>query len=145
MLLSFEVLQEAGLRLPGPFGQTVSILGGLVVGSAAVQARIVSPAVLIAVAAAGIAGYTMPSQDFANALRLWRLGLAAAAGAAGLLGLALGTALLLGHLAALESCGVPYLGFLAGHTGEAGVVRPPLPRQKLRPGILRPANRRERR
>ena len=62
MLLSFEVLQEAGLRLPGPIGSTVSILGGLVVGNAAVEAHIVSPAVLIAVAIAGVAGYTQPSQ-----------------------------------------------------------------------------------
>ena len=82
MLLAFEVLQEAGLRLPSPIGATVSILGGLVVGNAAVEARIVSPVVLIVVAAAGIAGYTMPSQDFAAALRLWRFGLAALAAAA---------------------------------------------------------------
>ena len=72
MLLAFEVLQEAGLRLPSPIGATVSILGGLVVGNAAVEAHIVSPAVLIAVAIAGVAGYTQPSQDFGNALRLWR-------------------------------------------------------------------------
>lgn len=145
LLLCFEILQEAGLRLPGPFGQTVSILGGLVVGSAAVEARIVSPAVLIVVAGAGIAGYTAPSQDFANALRLWRFGLAALAAAGGLLGFALGLALLLGHLAALESFGVPYFGAMAGPAGDAGVMRRPLRRQKLRPGILRPHNRRERR
>ena len=144
MLLSFEVLQEAGLRLPGPFGQTVSILGGLVVGSAAVEARIVSPAVLIAVAVAGIAGYTTPSQDFANALRLWRFALTVLAGTAGLLGLALGTAALLGHLAGLSSCGVPYLAPLEGGAGDAGVVRKPVERQKLRPAMLRPRNRRER-
>ena len=56
MLLAFEVIQEAGLRLPGPIGSAVSILGGLVVGNAAVEAHIVSPAVLIAVAIAGVAG-----------------------------------------------------------------------------------------
>lgn len=145
LLLCFEILQEAGLRLPGPFGQTVSILGGLVVGSAAVEARIVSPAVLIVVAGAGIAGYTAPSQDFANALRLWRFGLAALSAVGGLLGFALGLAALVGHLATLESVGVPYLGALAAPTGDAGVVRRPLRQQKLRPGILRPANRRERR
>ena len=76
MLIAFEVLQEAGLRLPSPIGATVSILGGLVVGNAAVEAHIVSPAVLIAVAIAGVAGYTMPSQDMAAALRLWRFLLA---------------------------------------------------------------------
>lgn len=145
MLLSFEVLQEAGLRLPGPIGQTVSILGGLVVGSAAVEARIVSPAVLIAVAAAGIAGYTMPSQDFANALRLWRFLLTVLASFSGLLGLVLGVAVLLHHLAGLESFGVPYLGMLAGDVGDARLTRQPLPKQKLRPGILKPDNRRNQR
>ena len=90
MLLAFEVLQEAGLRLPGPIGATVSILGGLVVGNAAVEAHIVSPAVLIAVAIAGVAGYTMPCQDFGNALRLWRFLLAILASVGGLFGLAAG-------------------------------------------------------
>ena len=98
MLLAFEVLQEAGLRLPSPIGATVSILGGLVVGNAAVEAHIVSPAVLIAVAIAGVAGYTMPSQDFASALRLWRFLLAIAVSIGGLFGLAAGCALSLIHI-----------------------------------------------
>lgn len=83
MLLAFEAVQEAGLRLPGAIGQTASILGGLVVGSAAVEASIVSPVVLIVVAIAGIAGYTVPSQEFAAALRIWRFGLAIAASLGG--------------------------------------------------------------
>ena len=142
MLVAFEVLQEAGLRLPGPIGQTVSILGGLVVGSAAVEARIVSPAVLIAVAIAGIAGYTMPSQDFANALRLWRFGLTVLASAAGLLGLVFGVAVLVRHLAGLESFGVPYLSPFVTGEQAGGVVRPPLPFEKWRRGIPPQRNRR---
>ena len=138
MLVAFEVLQEAGLRLPGPIGQTVSILGGLVVGSAAVEARIVSPAVLVAVALAGIAGYTAPSQDFAGALRLWRFGLTLLASVAGLLGVVLGCGGLVYHLAGLESFGVPYLT-------AAAVVRAPIPFEKLRPTFLKTPNRRERR
>ena len=138
MLVAFEVLQEAGLRLPGPIGQTVSILGGLVVGSAAVEARIVSPAVLVAVALAGIAGYTAPSQDFSGALRLWRFGLTLLASVAGLLGVVLGCGGLVYHLAGLESFGVPYLT-------AAAVVRAPIPLEKLRPRFLHTPNRRERR
>ena len=140
MLLAFEVLQEAGLRLPGPVGQTVSILGGLVVGSAAVEAKIVSPAVLIAVAIAGIAGYTVPAQDFANALRLWRFLLTLAAGVGGLAGLVLACAVLLRHLSGLESFGVPYLTPFV--TGEGGVVRRPLPFDRFRRGIPAWRNRR---
>lgn len=139
MLTAFEVLQEAGLRLPGPIGQTVSILGGLVVGSAAVEARIVSPAVLIAVAMAGIAGYTMPNQDFGGALRLWRFGLTILASIAGLFGLVLGCAVLVYHLAGLESFGQPYLAPVADP------VRRPLPLEKWRRRVRWPLNRRNQR
>ena len=146
MLLAFEVIQEAGLRLPSSIGQTVSILGGLVVGSAAVEARIVSPVVLIVVAAAGIAGYTMPSQDFAAALRLWRFAFAVLAALAGMFGVALGGLLLICHLAGLESFGVAYLTPFAANDGSQkavyAVLRRPLPFVKLREAALRPRNRR---
>ena len=149
MLLAFEVLQEAGLRLPRPIGATVSILGGLVVGNAAVEARIVSPAVLIAVAIAGVAGYTMPRQAFAAALRLWRFLLAILASAAGLFGLAAGCAGLIYHLASLETFGVPYLApFTAGAgqpQGHPNLLRPPLPRMKWRDGARHTENRRNQR
>jgi spore germination protein KA len=146
MLVAFEILQEAGLRLPAAIGQTISILGGLVVGSAAVEAKIVSPAVLIVVATAGIAGYTMPSQDFAGALRIWRFLLAVAASVAGLFGVVMGTACLVCHLAQLESFGVAYLTPFAANKGEQveghAVIRQPLPRAKLRERSLKTRNRR---
>ena len=147
MLVAFEILQEAGLRLPQSIGQTVSIIGGLVVGQAAVEAKIVSPAVLIAVAIAGIAGYTMPSQEVAGALRIWRFLLAVLASAAGLFGVVGGAALLVYHLAKVESFGVPYLAPFAGGAGLGGtaraVIRAPLPWQKLRERILKTPNRRK--
>lgn len=149
MLLAFEIIQEAGLRLPGPIGSTVSILGGLVVGNAAVDAHIVSPAVLIAVAIAGVAGYTMPAQDFGNALRLWRFGLTVLSSLGGLFGLVLGCVALLYHLAGLESFGVAYLApFTAGpgrHLGGPDLIRPPLPTLKWRGGAERTRNRRNQR
>lgn len=146
MLLAFEVLQEAGLRLPAPIGQTVSILGGLVVGSAAVEAKIVSPAVLIVVAVAGIAGYTMPSQDFSGALRIWRFLLAIAASVIGCFGVVLVGAVLVCRLASIESFGVAYLTPFASNAGEQmeghAVLRQPLPRVKLREKWLHTRNRR---
>ena len=149
LLFAFEVLQEAGLRLPGPIGATVSILGGLVVGNAAVEAHIVSPAVLIAVAIAGVAGYTMPSQDFSGALRLWRFLLAILASVGGLFGLAAGCAVLIYHLAGLETFGVPYLAPFtsgAGHPkGHPSILRLPLPRMKWRDGAPWGRNRRNQR
>ena len=149
LLVAFEVLQEAGLRLPQSIGQTVSILGGLVVGSAAVEARLISPAVLVVVAIAGIAGYTMPSQDLAAALRIWRFFLTLLGGTMGLFGMTVGTALLVGHLAGLESFEVAYLTPFAANAGERveghAVFRQPLQTDKLRPGYLNTGNRRKQR
>ena len=146
MLAAFEVLQEAGVRLPSSIGQTVSILGGLVVGSAAVEARIVSPAVLVVVAIAGIAGYTIPSQDFSGAVRLCRFALAILAGIMGLMGVVLGGIFLVCRLASLETFGIPYLTPFASAPGQQKeghtIIRQPLVRTTLRPGFLRPRNRR---
>ena len=146
LLLAFEILQEAGLRLPQSIGQTVSIIGGLVVGSAAVEAKIISPAVLIVVAIAGIAGYTMPSQEVAGALRIWRFLLALLASAAGLFGVVAGLSALVIHLAGIESFGVSYLTPFASNAGEQveghAVFRQPLPRVKQRPAALKTRNRR---
>ena len=147
MLLAFEVLQEAGLRLPSSIGQTVSILGGLVVGSAAVEAKLVSPAVLVVVVAiAGIAGYTAPSQDFAGALRLWRFLITVAGGVMGLTGLVLAGVALVYRLAQLSTFGVAYLTPFASNAGKQReghvVLREPLPDVKTRPDYLNTQNRR---
>lgn len=109
LLLAFELLQQAGIHLPQAIGQSVSIIGGLVVGTAAVDASLVSPAALIVAAASGICGFVLPERDFSDAVRLWRLLLSAAAAAAGLFGLSVGTVALVMRLSALRSLGRPYL------------------------------------
>lgn len=146
LLIAFEILQEAGLRLPQTIGQTVSIIGGLVVGQSAVEAKIISPVVVIVVAVAGITGYTMPNQDFSNAIRLWRFGVTIAAALAGLFGLmAAGLALII-HLSRLETFGVPYLTPFAGEGGRSDVgsvlTRGPLRTEKIRPWYLKAMNKR---
>ena len=119
MLVSFELLQEAGLRLPNPIGETVSIIGALIVGQSAVEAKVVSPVVIIVVAMAGIAGYTMPNQDMGSALRLCRIGLVVAAIFFGMYGLALGLCIIIYHLCYLESFGVPYMTPFVGNEGKS--------------------------
>lgn len=109
LLVSFEILQEAGIHLPRSMGQTVSIIGGLVVGTAAVEARIISPAALIVVAVAGICGYAIPGRELANAVRIWRFVLTICAAVAGLFGLSVGLIALLLHLGELRSFGRSYL------------------------------------
>ncbi len=121
MLFAFGLLQEAGLRLPNPVGDTVSIIGALIVGQAAVEARLVSPISIIVVAISGISCYALPSQDMASAIRLCRLGLLLAAIAAGLYGVGLGCCLLLLHLSDLDSFGINYTAPLS--QSEHGLSR----------------------
>lgn len=119
MLIAFELLQEAGLRLPDSIGQTVSIVGALIVGQSAVEARVISPIAVIVVALAGIAGYTIPNQDLSGALRLCRFLLVIAAIAAGMFGLVTAGVALLWHLCSLESFGRAYMAPLSsGRPGD---------------------------
>ena len=109
LLLAFEILQESGVHLPESIGQSVSIIGGIVVGSAAVEAKLVSPAALIAVSIAGVCGYVLPNRDFADGIRVWRFIVAVLSAIAGLFGWTLGFLALLVHLGSLSSLDVPYL------------------------------------
>lgn len=109
LLAAFELLQEAGLSAPKAVSQPVSIIGGLVVGSAAVEASLISPAALIVTAAAGICGFALPGKSFVDAVRLCRFALTFCAALAGLCGLTLGLLALLIHLSGLESFGKAWL------------------------------------
>ena len=121
MLGAFSLLQEAGLRLPNPVGDTVSIIGALIVGQAAVEASLVSPLAIIVVAISGICCYALPSQDLAAALRLCRLALLLGAIWAGLYGVGLLLCLLLLHLSSLDNFGANYTAPLSG--GRPGALR----------------------
>lgn len=138
LLLAFELLQQAGIHLPQAIGQSVSIIGGLVVGTAAVDASLVSPAALIVAASAGICGFVLPSRDFADAIRLWRLLLAVCAACAGLFGLTAGVIFLLMRLSGISSLGRPYLSGLHW-------VRPRLVMDKFRSTALHPKDLRRQR
>lgn len=145
MLVAFELLQEAGLRLPDPIGQTVSIIGALIVGQSAVEASVISPIAVIVVALAGICGYTQPSQDLGAALRLCRFLLVLGAILAGMVGVFAGVVLLVYHLAGLESLGHSYLSPLdEGRLFAAfrQLFRLPSWKEKTRPEELRPSDRR---
>ena len=144
-LIAFELLMEAGIRLPDPVGDTVSIIGALIVGQSAVEARVVSPITVIVVATAAICGFTQPSRDMGAALRLGRFAMVLLAIFLGLYGIALGTALLVWYLCSLESFGVPYTSPVSGGcTREtlSALLRPPLRSDKLRQTDLRSPARR---
>ena len=148
MLIAFELLQEAGLRLPDPVGDTVSIIGALIVGESAVEASFVSPIAIIVVALSGIAGYSLPSQDLGGAVRLMRLALLLAGVLAGLYGIAVGMCLILLHLAGLESFGTNYTAPLSdGRPWGLWrlLVRPPKPQEKYRDRQLNTDDKRKQR
>ncbi len=148
MMIAFELLQESGLRLPTPVGETIGIIGALIVGESAVSANVMSPIVVIVVALAGIAGYTMPNQDFAYAIRIARFLLVICALGAGMFGIGVGTCVLLFHLCSLESFGVPYMTpFCNGSREQIGeaIFKKPLRSSKWRQEYLRPRDRRNQR
>ncbi|MBR0008664.1 MULTISPECIES: spore germination protein [Bacillus] len=109
MEISFEALREAGVRLPKTIGQTVSILGALVIGTAAVEAGIVSAPMVIIVSLTGIASFTIPRFNLAISIRMLRFPLMFLASIFGIFGIMLGTIILVLHLCKLQSFGIPYL------------------------------------
>ncbi|GGA47516.1 spore germination protein [Paenibacillus physcomitrellae] len=113
MELTFEALREAGTRIPKPVGSTVSIIGGIVIGQAAVQAGIVSAPMIIVVSITGIASYIIPHLELGLAFRLMRFPLLILGGTMGLLGVYVAAFIVYGHLANLRSYGTPYLSPVA--------------------------------
>lgn len=139
MELAFELLREAGIRMPGNMGNAIGIVGGLIVGQAAVEANLVSPAVVLVVAFTALCSFTIPNEDFASAFRLMKFVLLILSAILGFAGLWLGIFLLIAHLAHLESFGIPYLMPLSGTDGDIldadkdFLLRTPLSTLKNRP------------
>jgi spore germination protein KA len=109
MEVAFELMREAGLRMPKPVGQAVSIVGSLVIGQAAVQAGVVSPFMVIIVALTGISSFTIPNYAASFSIRLVRFPLLIASGTLGLLGFAVMFTIIAIHAMTLRSFGESYL------------------------------------
>jgi spore germination protein KA len=107
MIFTFDILREAGIRLPKAVGQTIGIVGALVLGQASVEAGLISPIMVIVVSATAIASFAVPAQtDSGTILRYIFLALA---GIAGGFGVIMGLLVTLIHLTSLRSFGTPYL------------------------------------
>ncbi len=113
MEVTFEILREAGLRLPKTVGQSVSIVGALVIGEAAVQASIVSPVMVIIVAVTGIASFSIPSYSLGLTTRVLRFPIMVFAAFFGLYGVSMALLVILAHMATLKSLEKPYLAPIA--------------------------------
>ncbi|EXX88880.1 spore gernimation protein [Paenibacillus darwinianus] len=141
MEITMEILREASVRLPGPIGPTIGIVGALVVGQAAVQAGIVSPIMVIIVALTTIGSFASPSYSAAIALRMLRFPMMVAAGMFGLYGIMLLILIIVVHLCSLKSFGVPYLAPLTPFRFrdlKDTVIRAPMIFMRSRPLALQP-------
>lgn len=141
MEMTLELLREAGIRLPKPIGQTIGIVGGLVIGEAAVQAGIVSPIMVIVVAVTAIASFAIPSYSAGIALRILRFITMISASIFGLYGIILVFIMINIHVLRLKSYGVPYTAPYAPaffNDWRDMVLRAPMTMLTKRPQFLKP-------
>lgn len=137
--LEFELLREAGVRLPTAIGHTIGIVGGLIVGEAAVSAKLISPMVVIIVAITAIASFAVPDYGLTTAFRLLKYFVIILSASLGLYGFLISMLLILTHLVTLKSFNIPYLSpYVAGELNDYNdwkdaLIRMPLFMQKERP------------
>ncbi|MBP3326087.1 MAG: spore germination protein [Coprococcus sp.] len=148
MELLFELLREAGIRLPSQMGNTIGVVGGLIVGQSAVEAGIVSTMVVIVVALTAIASFAIPNEVFGSVFRLLKFFTIIAAAFWGLYGFLLTMLALVYVLASVNSFGVPYMSpaVTCGYEEVEGnrdfILREPISKLRFRPGWSQPEERR---
>ncbi|GMA50350.1 hypothetical protein GCM10025857_17070 [Alicyclobacillus contaminans] len=143
MMGAFEALREAGSRLPRAVGQSVSIVGTLVIGDMAVRAGLVSPAMVIVVAGTGIASFALPAYGFVNSSRLIQFAFVIVSAFFGLVGIVTLGLILVTHLVSLRSFGVPYMAPIAPFNWSEmkdTFFRAPWFMVKTRPASLEPVD-----
>ncbi|MBE0187334.1 MULTISPECIES: spore germination protein [Bacillus] len=143
MEVAIEILREAGLRLPKPIGPAIGIVGGLIIGEAAVQAGIVSPIMVIVVALTAISSFAIPHYSTGIALRMLRFGAMFCAAVFGLFGVIMYYLLLSSHVVKLKSFGVPYASPAVPYQlkdWKDFVIRMPLLVMKRRPKMMNTDN-----
>jgi spore germination protein KA len=142
MEAAFELIREAGLRVPNPMGPTIGIVGALILGQAAVEANIISPIVIIVVALSGLTIFTISDISLNFALRIIRFFFILAAGLFGIVGMTSLFVVGIFYLVSLKSFGVPYLAPMTPNYVSSGdtIFRRVIKNEKFRPGYLKPTD-----
>ena len=145
MEIFFELVREAGLRVPNAIGSAIGVVGGLILGQAAVEAGIVSPVTLIIVAISGIANAVIPDYELSSGIRVLKFGFIILGGTLGFLGIGAGIILVLTMLAKQSSFGVSMLSSSAKQNSTNGnmVYQRPIWKQELRAFSLKPKSLRQ--
>ena len=139
MELAFELLREAGVRLPSPVSSTIGIVGGIIIGQSAVEAGLVGPAVVIVSALAGICSFVVPSVAFVSAMRIIKYFVLALSAVLGLFGFWISLVVIIVHLCSIKTFGIPYLfPFCSGSVNgwsdvKDSIIRVPFFMMKKRP------------
>ena len=144
MEASFELIREAGIRIPGTIGTTLGIVGALILGQAAVAANIVSPILIIVVAVTALGSFAIPNYSFSLSIRTLRFAYIILASLAGLLGILVGFFIQLGVMSTVKSFGAPFLAPAAPVTkkGKDYILRGPVWMQETRPDYVDPLKKR---
>ncbi|MEH7379868.1 spore germination protein [Bacillus sp. JJ1533] len=140
MEIAFELIREAGLRVPNPIGPTIGIVGALILGQAAVQANIVSPIVVIVVALGGLCSFTLSDVSMNFAIRIIRFSFILSAGLFGIYGMTAFFTVGITYMVSLKSFGVPYLSPMSPKYISSGdtIIRKVIKSERFRPGYLKP-------
>ncbi|MCX8130284.1 MAG: spore germination protein [Clostridia bacterium] len=141
--ISFELIREGGIRVPGVIGQTLGIIGALILGQAAVAAGLVSPILIIIVSVTGLGSFAIPNYSMGLALRIIRFFFIFLAAILGFYGISLGL-FFIGCIACnIKSFGVPFFSPVAPKTYSSPdiIIRQPIWKQKMRPDFLNLPNR----
>jgi spore germination protein KA len=140
MEFSFELIREAGIRIPGVIGPTIGIVGALILGQAAVAASIVSPILIIVVAITALGSFVVPNYNASFTIRLLRFVFTLLGSILGFYGIAWGIFIMTLHTATLMSFGVPFLSPITPYRAKSAdrIIRPQIFEQRFRPWFLRP-------
>lgn len=140
MEIAFELIREAGLRVPNPIGPTIGIVGALILGQAAVEANVISPLIIIVVALSGLSSFAVSDISFNFTIRIIRFLFILAAGMLGIYGMVILFVMGLSYMLSLKSFGVPYLAPMTPKykASQDTVFRKLIRNERWRPGFLKP-------